>query len=57
MNMNLRNQNLHLQEKKYLKENREKILSLWRELRDTWEISQEQFEATYFKLFIKNHIK
>ena len=55
--MNLRNQNLHLQEKKYLKENREKILSLWRELRDTWEISQEQFEATYFKLFIKNHIK
>ncbi len=44
---------MHLQEKKYLKENREKILSLSRELLASWEITEQTMEEVYYNNFIK----
>jgi hypothetical protein len=42
-----------MNEKQYLKEQREKILIFWRELKNSWEITEKQLQDTYFNLFIK----
>jgi len=39
--------------KTYKKQQKEKILDFAREMRDSWEISQEKFLEVYFYNFIK----
>lgn len=53
MNMNLQNLNLQSEEKRYFKEYRDKVIELWRELLEKWEITQEQLNNSYFELYIK----
>lgn len=35
---------------------KEKILSLWRELYESWEITKQQLEDTYYHLFMKDSL-
>lgn len=45
--------NYNILETKYLTLQKEKILSLARELFFNWEITKQEIESTYFDLFIK----
>lgn len=40
--------------KTYLNEQKEKILDFARDLKKSWDITQEDLENTYFALFIVN---
>lgn len=40
--------------KTYIKQNKERILEFARELKNSWDITDKQFEETYYNNFIKN---